>query len=87
MTAKIISEFEKGLTEVIRVRLSEFKGNLYFDVRVWIKGEGGVRPTKKGLCLNVELLDDLKQALEKVGMVIEGQGEDFPGPDVGGENG
>jgi hypothetical protein len=63
-----------------RVCLSEFKGSYYFDVRIWVQeaaGEpGNLKATKKGLCLNVELLNDLRHALEKLDQAIEEGGAD-----------
>jgi hypothetical protein len=75
MSQKLVAEFRKNSAEVVRVHLTEFKGNLYFDVRIWLQekpGEpGNLKATKKGICLNIELLNDLKQALEKLNQVIE----------------
>ena len=72
---KLIAEFRKNAAEVVRVYLTEFKGSSYFDLRIWLQeapGEpGNLRPSKKGLCLNIELLNDLRQALEKLEAAIE----------------
>ncbi len=57
---------ERGFRET-RVRLRVYKGHTYFDVRRWAAGEGGdMVPTRKGICLNVECLDDLAQAVAQV---------------------
>jgi len=83
MSQKLVAEFRKNSAEVVRVHLTEFKGNLYFDVRIWLQekpGEpGNLKATKKGLCLNVELLNDLRQALEKLDQAIEEGGADGQG--------
>jgi len=75
MSQKLIAEFQKNAAEVVRVYLTEFKGSSYFDIRIWFQeapGEpGNLKPTKKGLCLNVEFLDDLKGAIEKAIEEIE----------------
>jgi len=75
MSQKLVAEFRKNSAEVVRVHLTEFKGNLYFDVRIWLQEAaeepGNLKATKKGICLNIELLNDLRQALEKLNQVIE----------------
>jgi len=72
---KLIAEFRKNAAELVRVHLTEFRGSYYFDVRIWLQekpGEpGNLKATKKGLCLNVELLGDLKQALEVLDRAVE----------------
>jgi hypothetical protein len=77
MSSRVISEFQKNSVEFVRVCLSEFKGSLYFDVRIWVQeaaGEpGNLKATKKGICLNIELLNDLRQALDALGRAIEGE--------------
>jgi hypothetical protein len=79
MSTRVIAEFQKNSVEFVRVCLSEFKGSYYFDVRIWVQeaaGEpGNLKATKKGLCLNIELLDDLKRALEALDRAIE-EGKD-----------
>jgi len=73
---KLIAEFRKNAAEVVRVYLTEFKGSYYFDMRVWLQekpGEpGNLKPSKKGLCLSIEFLDDLRKALEVLDRAIEG---------------
>ena len=75
MSPKLIAEFQKNAAEVVRVYLTEFKGTYYFDVRIWLQekpGEpGNLKATKKGICLNVEFLDDLRKALEVLGRAVE----------------
>jgi hypothetical protein len=83
MSTRVIAQFQKNSVEFVRVCLSEFKGSYYFDVRIWLQekpGEpGNLKATKKGLCLNVELLNDLRQALEKLDQAIEKGGADGQG--------
>ena len=77
---KLIAEFRKNAAELVRVHLTEFRGSYYFDVRIWLQekpGEpGNLKPSKKGLCLNIELLGDLKKALEALDRVIERGSDD-----------
>ena len=63
-----IYEFEKNSAETVRTSISEFKGRLYVDFRVWSAGAadslGEVRPTKKGLTISTEILPDLLKAVQ-----------------------
>ena len=80
MSSRVIGEFQKSSGEVVRVCLNEFKGSLYFDMRIWLKeaaGEpGNLKPSKTGLCLSIEFLDDLRKALEALDRVIERGSDD-----------
>ena len=60
---KLINIFNKNSAEEVRTQLTEYKGCRLIDLRVWNKpGEGeDLRPTKKGLTLNVELYFQLKK--------------------------
>jgi hypothetical protein len=64
----LIDEFEKNSAEVVRTSISEFKGKLYVDFRVWTSGAaadlGERKPTKKGLTISTEILPDLLKAVE-----------------------
>jgi hypothetical protein len=58
-------EFRKNSWEVVRVRRTEFKGTRCVDVRVWAESSDGTGmvPTRKGLTVRAELLDELIRAL------------------------
>ncbi len=65
----LIREFSKNSREVVRIRLTEFKGQKLIDIRAWY-GEEADRKPGKGICLRRELLGELKEALlaaERVG--------------------
>lgn len=67
---KLIGQIEKNQFEVIRVSLGWYKGKNYVHIRAWSRGEGlanteVLQPTKKGVCLNVELLPELKKLIDK----------------------
>ncbi len=54
-------------TEKIWVSLSEFRGFLGIDIRIYYNaGEADWRPTKKGVRISLELKDQLIAAIEKV---------------------
>ena len=70
MNNRLIAQFNKNSVEVIKVSESIFKGKRYIDIRIWVQGENPVepgteQPTKKGLCLSIDLLPELIQALKK----------------------
>jgi len=49
-----------------RLKLDELDGRLVFDLRRWIlKVDDDPRPTLKGLCLSIEHLDEIVEALIK----------------------
>ena len=70
---RIISEFAKNNRgEVIRVRLSEFKGRELIDIRTWYRAEDGeLRPSSKGISFNSELFPELKAAVDKLSEELE----------------
>jgi len=74
MSARVIGQFQKNSSEIIKVQLQEWKGEPYVDIRVWVAGEDGApgaQPTKKGITLSAELLPELKAAIEKTIEIIE----------------
>ena len=62
-----VHEFAKNSNEVVRASLTHFKGNDYADIRVFYEADdGNHRPTKKGLTLATELLEELETAIKKL---------------------
>jgi hypothetical protein len=62
-------EFEKSRAETIRARLKTHNGKRYADIRTfyWAEpadGEEELAPTKKGVTVAVELLPELKKAVD-----------------------
>jgi len=72
---QLIDQFDKNSIENIRINLQEWKGEKYIDMRVWIRPdteEGGQDiATKKGLTLNVALIPELIEALQKARKAIQ----------------
>jgi hypothetical protein len=57
----------KNAREVVKVRLREFSGEHYLDVRTFVEGDDGVtRPTKKGVAVRLDLADHLADAIREV---------------------
>jgi len=60
----IIGEIQKTGTDKIIVTLKEFKGKTYVDVRTFFENdEGEMVPTKKGVSLTPDNLDQLIRLL------------------------
>ena len=65
VSGRILHRFRKNSSEEVRATISEFKGTNYASIRVYYEAEPGVwRPTKKGLTIAVDLLDELEQAVQ-----------------------
>ncbi len=62
----VVGDLERNPTEVVRVSAEEFKGRKYIDIRIYFKNdEGEWKPTKKGVTVQPERLDDLIALLTK----------------------
>jgi len=60
---QIIRDIEKNSREVVRVELDEFQGRQLVGARVWYTDKvGELKPTPKGLTLDVKHLPALRQA-------------------------
>jgi hypothetical protein len=60
--------FKKNKFQEVRVGIREYKGNDLVDIRTWTMTQGSEEmvPTAKGVSVNVQLLPELKKALEAV---------------------
>jgi hypothetical protein len=67
MTAEIVvSEWPRNSREVLRVRLSEFKGQPVVCIRAWFpKADGGLAPGRDGLTVSVRHLPALAEAINR----------------------
>ena len=60
----VIGEIQKG-TDKIMVTVKEFKGKTYVDIRTFFENDQGeMVPTKKGVSLTPENLDDMLGLLQ-----------------------
>lgn len=59
----VIAEFEKNSREVVRVSLTEYKGQELLDVRAYYQSAGEWKPGK-GLALRRSLVTPLRKALQ-----------------------
>ena len=67
---KTVKDIEKG-QDLLRVELSEFKGNQYVGARIYyMDDKGNWKPTRKGLTLTpnvmVQVRDAINTALEEL---------------------
>jgi hypothetical protein len=64
---QIIHEFQKNAAEIVRFSLTEFKGHRLIDIRVFFEVDDEEwKPTKKGVSLAVDLVDDLFDGVSKL---------------------
>ncbi len=63
---KAIGEIKKTATVVTKVRLTEFKGKDYLDIRDFFKPKNmpDFMPTKKGICIDISQIPSIISLLE-----------------------
>jgi len=68
----IIQDIDKGGGEIIRVELSEYRGQTYLNLRIWYtdKNSGEYKPTQKGITVKPDLYPLLKEAVLKAETAI-----------------
>ena len=70
---KTVTVFKKNKFQEIRVGIREFKGNDLIDIRTWTMTQGSddMVPTAKGVSLNINLLSELRKAIDEVEKVLK----------------
>ena len=64
----LIAAFRKNATEEVRVSVDRYHGHELVNIRVWFTGDDGeMKPGRQGLALRLELLPNLRAALDAVG--------------------
>jgi hypothetical protein len=67
----IIGDIPRNETEVLRVSAEEYKGRRYVDVRVYFANdEGEWKPTKKGVTIQPEKIEEFVDLVKKAGKAI-----------------
>lgn len=62
----LIADIEKNTRERVRVTIEEYRGHKFIDCRVYYRDEAGEwQPTRKGIALNADTLNDVIAALQK----------------------
>ena len=70
---KTIRDIEKG-TDLVRIELSEFKGNQYIGARIYyMDDKGDWKPTRKGITLTPELMEQVRDSLTEALEEVEGK--------------
>jgi hypothetical protein len=73
---KVLHSFKKTATEEVRAIVREYRGRLYFDLRVYyVDNDGEWRPTRKGIALSADFLPEIKQCMEKFEQEIKAKAE------------
>jgi hypothetical protein len=69
-----VGQLTKNTKIVTKIRITEFKGNKYIDIRDYFLPANGqdYQPTKKGTAMPVALISDLVTLLEKAEQTIKG---------------
>ena len=73
---KTVKVFKKNKFQEIRVGIREFKGNDLIDIRTWTMTQGSEEmvPTAKGVSININLLPELRKALDVVEKELKASG-------------
>jgi len=62
---KLIDQFHKNSQELVEVHITKWKAQDYVDIRIWMLpdpvNEKERQPTKKGICINADLLPKFGQ--------------------------
>lgn len=68
---QLIADIEKNSREIIRVEVTEFKGRELINLRIWYSDfDGSYKPTQKGVALDINQFEKLKDAIDKIGEYI-----------------
>lgn len=70
---KTVKTFKKNKFQEIRVGIREFKGNDLVDIRTWTMTQGtdDMVPTSKGVSMNINLIKELKEAINEVENILK----------------
>ena len=72
-TQRILYEFKKNATELVRIGVSEYKGREYAFIRIFYNAnsmsvdEPEWRPTKKGVVVNIDLVPEVIKGFSLIG--------------------
>jgi len=74
-----VAEFQKSATEKVIAKMREYRGRIYADIRVYYLAnisDDSYAPTKKGITIAPDLLDELAGMIEKLKIAADGGKED-----------
>ena len=71
----LVSKFRKNAFEEIQVSAREFQGRQLVDIRTYVGSRGQETiPTKKGVCIPIEIFGEFKKAISNLEDVLEEEG-------------
>ncbi|MCR4403860.1 MAG: transcriptional coactivator p15/PC4 family protein [Candidatus Acetothermia bacterium] len=69
---RLIKAFERGAGQQLQIRLINFRGREYLDLRNFYLDENNEwKPTRKGIAIPTELYEELMAALQEVGEILK----------------
>ena len=70
---ELLASIERSATEEMRVSINEYKGKEYVDMRIYYTTDDGAtwNPTKKGITVAPERIDEVIAALNKAKETFE----------------
>ena len=71
MEEEEVYTFEKNSQEQVRILRREYHGLPLFDLRVFFRDGTEWKPSKKGLCLGIDRLDQLQAGLEALRKTLD----------------
>ena len=75
----VVYEFQKNAGEVVRFSSTNYKGHDLLDIRAYFEDESGTwRPTKKGITVSVELIDDFVDGVRRLKEHLADKSESGP---------
>lgn len=82
--AVIIKDIKKNNNEIIRIEVSEYKGRDLINIRIWYQAmDAGsndmvYKPSQKGITLNINEFNELKDGIERLGNYINDKLQGVP---------
>jgi hypothetical protein len=61
----LVGDIEKSANERLKVSLNNYKGSDFIDIRVYFEADDDWKPTKKGVTIHPDRLEELIQLLQK----------------------
>lgn len=66
---KVVAQWNKNKRDVVRVMLDEYGGHDLISIRVWYRNDGELRPSPKGISMEVVHLPKLVKAIKKANKI------------------
>lgn len=72
---RLIHSFRKNGIEEIQIRTGSFNGKELIDIRSFMEGPEGMKPTRKGVALLVDLFPELEKGIKKLADALTKKGD------------